>query len=79
MKYVPSGLRADKPHSELQNQLSCHTLDKAEKPERQPKAGCGTGYLERGPAGNRHLFSSRKTVNLFHIHQRAVKATELTL
>ena len=74
VKYVPSGLRVDKPIPQASRLGLGATLGKAENSEKQPKVASGAGYLEMRPAGGRWLSSSRKSVNLFHVHQRAAKA-----
>jgi hypothetical protein len=54
------------------------TLGKAENPEEQPRVGSGAGYLERRLAAGRWLSSSRKSVNMFHVHRRAAKPSPET-
>lgn len=38
----------------------------------------GAGYLERRPEAGRWLSSPRKSVNVFHVHQRAAKPSPET-
>lgn len=73
VRYVSSEPRLDNPHPTLELGFGA-TLGKTKNSEKQPGRGSGAGDLERWPAGNRCLSSSRKSANLLHVYQRAAKA-----